>query len=71
MKVIFCDIIFIVGGLMKKIIKKLISSFQDMDKPLFYITLCFFILGLLAIVSASSREAVVRYGATLYHYFFK
>lgn len=56
---------------MKKIIKKLISSFQDMDKPLFYITLCFFILGLLAIVSASSREAVVRYGATLYHYFFK
>lgn len=56
---------------MKKIIKKIANIWHDMDKPLFYITLCFFVFGLLAIVSASSREAVVRYGATLYHYFFK
>lgn len=56
---------------MKKGIKKYINLFHDMDKPLFYITVLFFLFGLLAIVSASSREAVVRYGATLYHYFFK
>lgn len=56
---------------MKNIIKKLKNLFHDMDKPLLYITIIFFIFGLLAIVSASSREAVVRYGATLYHYFFK
>lgn len=56
---------------MKKNIKKIINIWNDMDKPLFYVTVCFFIIGLLAIVSASSREAVVRYGATLYHYFFK
>lgn len=56
---------------MKKSIKKIINIWNDMDKPLFYVTICFFIIGLLAIVSASSREAVVRYGATLYHYFFK
>lgn len=56
---------------MKKVIKKIRNIFHDMDKPLFYITVCFYIFGLLAIVSASSREAVVRYGATLYHYFFK
>lgn len=56
---------------MKKNIRKFIGIWQDMDKPLFYVTTCFFIIGLLAIVSASSREAVVRYGATLYHYFFK
>lgn len=56
---------------MKKIIRKIIDIYRDMDKPLFYLTLVFFIFGLLAIVSASSREAVVRYGATLYHYFFK
>lgn len=56
---------------MKKVIKKIANIWHDMDKPLFYITICFFIFGLLCIVSASSREAVVRYGATLYHYFFK
>lgn len=56
---------------MKKIIKRIKGIYNDMDKPLFYITVCFYIFGLLAIVSASSREAVVRYGATLYHYFFK
>ena len=56
---------------MKKVIRKIASIYRDMDKPLFYLTLCFFVVGLLAIVSASSREAVVRYGATLYHYFFK
>lgn len=56
---------------MKKSIKKIVNIWNDMDKPLLYVTICFFIIGLLAIVSASSREAVVRYGATLYHYFFK
>lgn len=56
---------------MKGIIKQLRKNYRDMDKPLFFITIAMFIFGLLSIVSASSREAVVRYGSTLYHYFFR
>lgn len=56
---------------MKDIVKQFRKNFRDMDKPLFFITVAMFIFGLLSIVSASSREAVVRYGSTLYHYFWR
>ena len=66
-----CVIIFIVGGDMKGVIKQIRKNFRDMDRPLFFVTVAMFIFGLLSIVSASSREAVVRYGSTLYHYFWR
>lgn len=50
-------------------IKKLKNNINDMDKPLLIIAAIFFIFGLLNIVTASSREAVVRYDTSLYHYF--
>ncbi len=56
---------------MKAMIKQFRKNFRDMDKPLLFVTVAMFIFGLLSIVSASSREAVVRYGSTLYHYFWK
>lgn len=54
---------------MKQLIKKVKTNINDMDKPLLMITTIFFIFGLLNIVTASSREAVVRYDTSLYHYF--
>lgn len=60
---------------MKRMTKKVNSSikrmFRDIDKPLFFVTTVLFIFGLLNIVTASSREAVVRYANPLYYYFFK
>ena len=56
---------------MKGIIKHIRKTYRDMDKVLFWTTVAMFVFGLLSIVSASSREAVVRYGSTLYHYFFR
>ena len=56
---------------MKQLIKHIRKIYRDMDKTLFWATLFMFIFVLLSIVSASSREAVVRYGSTLYHYFFR
>lgn len=56
---------------MKQAIKKFAKNYRDMDKPLLFVTIIMFIFGLLSIVSASSREAVVRYKAPLYHYFFR
>lgn len=56
---------------MRNAIRQIRKNFRDMDKPLFFITVAMFIFGLLSIVSASSREAVVRYGSTLYHYFWR
>lgn len=53
---------------MKGQIKSLINR---MDKPLLIITIIFFIFGLLNIVTASSREAVVRYEVSTYYYFYK
>ncbi len=56
---------------MKKIainLKKLISK---MDKPLLIVTIIFFAFGLLNITTASSREAVVNYEQSTYHYFFQ
>lgn len=56
---------------MKDLIKHIRKTYRDMDKVLFWTTVIMFVFGLLSIVSASSREAVVRYGTTLYHYFFR
>lgn len=56
---------------MKNKIRELISCYQDMDKPLFYITMFLFIYGLFNIVTASSSEAVIRYEKSLFYYFFR
>ena len=51
--------------------KSLRKLFKDLDKPLLIITLVGFIFGLLTIVTASSRAAVVNYDVSIYYYFFK
>lgn len=56
---------------MKNLIQNLKSLFSKMDKTLFIVTMLFFLFGLLNIVTASSREAVVRYDLSTYHYFYK
>lgn len=56
---------------MKKSIRNLINYYNDLDKPLFYITAFLIIFGLFNIVTASSSEAVIRYEKTLFYYFFK
>lgn len=45
--------------------------FKDLDKPLLIITIVGFIYGLLTIVTASSRAAVVNYDVSIYYYFFR
>lgn len=57
-----------VGDMM---LKGLRHNLRDLDKPLLLVTVAFFLFGLLNIVTASSREAVVRYDASMYHYFFQ
>lgn len=52
-------------------IKKMRENFKSMDKPLLIVCTLLFVFGLLNIVTASSKEAVVRYNASLYNYFFK
>lgn len=47
------------------------KTFMDMDKTLFFLMLLMIVFGLLNIVTASSREAVVRYERSLYYYFFQ
>ncbi len=44
---------------------------RDLDKPLLLITIVGFVFGLLTIVTASSRAAVVNYDVSIYYYFFK
>lgn len=56
---------------MKRSIKKIIGYYNDMDKPLLYISILLFIFGLLNIVTASSSEAVMRYEQSLFYYFFR
>ncbi len=53
---------------MNKSLKQII---RDLDKPLLLITIVGFIFGLLTIVTASSRAAVVNYDVSIYYYFFK
>lgn len=56
---------------MERIFKNIKETINKMDKPLLIVTLVFFVVGLLNIVTASSREAVVRYDVSTYYYFFK
>ena len=52
-------------------LKKIIRTFSDMDKVLFFMTLILIIFGSLNIVTASSREAVVNADANMFYFFFK
>ena len=45
--------------------------FKDLDKSLLITTIVGFVFGLLTIVTASSRAAVVNYDVSRYYYFFK
>lgn len=49
----------------------LIKIFRDIDKPLFIVSMAFFIFGLLNIVTASSRAASVNFDESIYYYFNK
>lgn len=51
-----------------KNVKKFIS---DMDVPLLVVSIILFVFGLLNIVNASSQAVVIRYGSSLYAYFYK
>ena len=44
---------------------------KDVDKPLLVVTIAFFVFGLLNIVTASSRAAVVNYDVSIYYYFYR
>lgn len=59
---------YMYGDKMKKEIRKM---FKDLDKPLLLVSVILIIWGLLNIVTASSRESVIRYDQTLYYYFYK
>ena len=48
-----------------------IKIFKDLDKPLLITSMVGFVFGLLTIVTASSRAAVVNYDVSIYYYFFK
>ena len=56
---------------MKNSLRKIINYYNDMDKPLLYLTIILFIFGLFNIVTASSSEAVIRYEKSLFYYFFR
>lgn len=45
--------------------------FSKMDKPLLFVTLAFFLFGLIMVLSASSMESYMRYGYGPYHYFYR
>ena len=44
---------------------------KDLDKPLLIASMALFIFGLLNIVTASSRAAVVNYDVSIYYYFYR
>lgn len=52
-------------------IKKVRKTINGMDKSLLIVTVIFFAIGLLNIVTASSQVAVIRYKESLYNYFYK
>lgn len=56
---------------MKKLINNLKQLISKMDKPLLIVSILFLLFGLLNIVTASSREAVVRYEVSTFYYFFR
>ncbi len=47
------------------------KKFAKIDRPLFIVTIAFFIFGLIMILSASSMESYMRYNFSPYHYFFR
>ncbi len=56
---------------MKQKKTKLNQIFHNMDKTLLFVTLICFGFGLLNIVTASSRAAVVNYDVSIYYYFYR
>lgn len=58
-----------VGDKMKE--KSTLKKIRDIDMPLFFVTIILFIFGLLNIVTASSRAAVVNYDVSIYYYFYR
>ena len=65
-----CYDVYRVGEYMKSM-KKIMKTFSDMDKVLFFMTLILIVFGSLNIVTASSREAVVNADANMFYFFFK
>ena len=51
--------------------KSLFKLLKDLDKPLLIASAALFIFGLLNIVTASSRAAVVNYDVSIYYYFYR
>lgn len=51
--------------------KGILKLLKDIDKPLLITTIMFFIFGLLNIVTASSRAAVINYDVSIYYYFYR
>ena len=47
------------------------KTFSKMDKTLLFITIVFFLFGLLMILSASSMESYMRYETSPYYYFYR
>ena len=45
--------------------------FSKMDKTLLFVTIVFFLFGLLMILSASSMESYMRYETSPYYYFYR
>lgn len=45
--------------------------FSKIDKPLLFVTIAFFLFGLVMVLSASSMESYMRYGYGSYHYFYR
>ena len=47
------------------------KMFSKIDKPLLFVSLAFFLFGLVMVLSASSMESYMRYGYGPYHYFYR
>lgn len=47
------------------------NVFSKMDKTLLFLSIAFFLFGLVMILSASSMESYMRYGYGPYHYFYR
>ena len=51
--------------------KNIIKLLKDIDKPLLIVSIALFTFGLLNIVTASSRAAVINYDVSIYYYFYR
>lgn len=56
---------------MRIILNELKKAYKDMDKVLFFVSLILFVFGLINILTASSREAVVNNNVPITYYFRK